>query len=279
MAASSGRRSHDGAAGGQSKQQSQQDSTAAQRRLRDWLLVALAAIAGYADALSYMALGQVFVANVTGSTVLLGLNLAQEHGYFALRASVALGGFLLGVSVAALIVDRRIGKEVWSGSITMMLVVELGALLIFSALGLGLGMGQAHGPIYALIVLLSCAMGIQSVAVRSLGVADITTTYITGTWVGLMAGVTRHLRSEVEIHERERAPRRLASLYPQERDARLLLVYIVAAALCALLINLGSRLTLIPLTPAMATIVVIALRGFRHPARKQSRPHRQRPLE
>ncbi len=263
---------HDGAAAAhaQHAEQPEQDTTAAeQKALRDWLLAALAAVAGYADALSYVALGQIFVANITGSTVLLGLNLAQGHDYFALRAYAALGGFLVGVSVAALIVDRRIGDEVWPRAVTVALAVELGALVIFSAVGLTLGTGQAHGPVYALIALLACAMGLQSVAVRSLGVADITTTYITGTWVGLMAGVARRLRAEVDAHEGKRAPRRLASLYPQKRDARLLLVYIVAAALCGLLINLGARLTLLPLSPALALVVVIALRGFRHPARRQ----------
>ena len=34
-------------------------------------------------------------------------------------------------------------------------------------------------------------MGIQGAAVRALGVSDISTTYITGTWTGLISGLVR----------------------------------------------------------------------------------------
>jgi uncharacterized membrane protein YoaK (UPF0700 family) len=37
-------------------------------------------------------------------------------------------------------------------------------------------------------------MGLQSVAVRALGVAGVTTTYITGTWMSTVSGLTLRLR-------------------------------------------------------------------------------------
>jgi hypothetical protein len=81
----------------------------------------------------------------------------------------------------------------------------------------------------------------------------------------MIAGLARRLRAEVETRE-ERRPPPLGSLYPQERDARLLLVYIVAAVLCGLLVNagadIGTRVGLIPLAPALALVVAIAARGF-----------------
>lgn len=234
----------------------------AQRRLRDRLLFAVAGIAGYIDALSFIALGQIFVANITGTTVLLGLALARQSPLFALRACASLAGFLLGVSIAALVIRPRMSNAIWPRSVTVALSVEIVLLVILSTLGLALGLGPERAPIYILIALAACAMGVQSVAVRTLGVADITTTYITGTWVALLAGLTRRLRAEVETTE-ERPT--LASLYPQERDARLLLVYMLAAALCGLLANVSARLALIPLAPALALVVVIAARGFRMP--------------
>ena len=264
MASSDSKRPNTPAAAPQSSHTRQkQDSIAAtQKRLRDRLLIALAGIAGYIDALSYVALGHIFVANITGTTVLLGVNLAQGHAPFAMRAYMSLGGFLVGVSGAALLIGRRMSREVWPRSVTATLAVEVGVLLIFSAMGLTLGMGRT---VYVLIGLAACAMGLQSVAVRTLGVADVTTTYITGTWVGLLAGVTRRLRVEVETSDKRRPPH-LASLYPQERDARLLLVYILAAALCGALTNIGGvapRIAVIPLAPALAATVLIAARGFR----------------
>ncbi len=45
--------------------------------------------------------------------------------------------------------------------------------------------------VYPLIVLSALAMGVQSAAVRRLAVADVSTTYITGTLTGLTARMVR----------------------------------------------------------------------------------------
>ena len=45
--------------------------------------------------------------------------------------------------------------------------------------------------VYPLIVLSALAMGVQSAAVRRLAVADVATTYITGTLTGLTARMVR----------------------------------------------------------------------------------------
>lgn len=243
--------------------QPEQDSIlATQRRLRDRLLIALAAVAGYADAISYVALGQVFTANMTGSTVLLGLNLAQGNGLFALRAGVSIASFLAGVSIGAALVRQHVSGTVWPRYVTRALAVEVGFLALFTVVGVTAGTSDTHGIVYLLIGLAACAMGLQSIAVRSLGVVDITTTYITGTWVGLLAGLTRYLGAEVEA-ERKRRPPVFSSLHPQARDARMLLTYLVAAAVCGLLVTANMRLALIPLAPALAVAVAIAARGFR----------------
>ena len=53
------------------------------------------------DALSYLALGRVFTANMTGNTVLLGVALVQGEADAAGRAGLALGGFLAGGAIGA----------------------------------------------------------------------------------------------------------------------------------------------------------------------------------
>lgn len=244
----------------------EQGSMLAAWRLRDWLLMALAAIAGYTDAISYVALGQIFTANMTGSTVLLGLNLAQGNIRFAARAGTAMAGFFVGVTIGAAMIKRRDSdNDMWPRSVTWALAAEVALLALFSALGILVGTANAHGIVYTLIGLAACAMGIQSIAVRSLGVVDITTTYITGTWVGMLAGLTRHLRADVEAERRHR-PLLHSSLYPQARDAWLLLVYIAAAAICGVLVTAGTRAAFIPLAPALAITVAVAARRFRQPA-------------
>jgi uncharacterized membrane protein YoaK (UPF0700 family) len=253
-----------------------QEQTQAQRRLRDRLLLLLAAVAGYTDAISYVALGQVFAANMTGSTVLLGISLAQRDWTFAARAGVALGGFLVGVVIGAVLTGRRQPGETWPRAVTLALGVEAFILAVFSTLGALLGTHDQHGSVYLLIGLAACAMGIQSAAARALGVLDISTTYLTGTWVGLMAGLARRLRAEVAAEVAEvtsDAPSEqtrdtpMPSIDPQRRDAFLLVVYFVAALLAGLLLatatDTGVRAGLIPLAPVVIIVVLIALRSFR----------------
>lgn len=61
------------------------------------MLLALAFVAGYIDAVSYLGLNRVFTAN--GNTVLLGIAVAQLDGEAATRSSLALAGFLVGAAI------------------------------------------------------------------------------------------------------------------------------------------------------------------------------------
>src|SRR3712207_7363631 len=71
---------------------------------RDAMLVMLALAAGCVDAAGYSGLGQIFVANMTGNTVLLGLAIGQAEAQTALRAVVDLAGFVVGAAAGAAIV-------------------------------------------------------------------------------------------------------------------------------------------------------------------------------
>src|SRR3954447_5321204 len=53
-------------------------------------------VTGLVDAVSYLALGHVFVANMTGNVVFLGFALAGAPGLSASAALAALGAFLIG---------------------------------------------------------------------------------------------------------------------------------------------------------------------------------------
>src|SRR5712691_993515 len=69
---------------------------------RDPMLLALTWAAGSVDAISYLGLGHVFTAMMTGNTVLLGLALAQGEVWAVLRSIIALVGFAAGAAVSAL---------------------------------------------------------------------------------------------------------------------------------------------------------------------------------
>lgn len=161
--------------------------------VRDALVVLLAAVSGYVDVVSYLGLGRVFTSNMTGNTVLLGLAVGQERGLAALRSGVALAGFLGGVAVAAAIVRRDDDREVWPAAVTVACAVECAVLLALAVWGARAGNVGDRWPVYPLIALSAVAMGIQSAAVRALGVSGVTTTYITGTWTSLIGGTARRL--------------------------------------------------------------------------------------
>src|SRR6516165_10236850 len=60
------------------------------------LLVGMTLVTGLVDAFSYLVLGHVFVANMTGNVVFLAFALAGEPGFSILASLVALGAFVLG---------------------------------------------------------------------------------------------------------------------------------------------------------------------------------------
>src|SRR5437588_1898837 len=59
-------------------------------------LLALTAVTGLVDAASYLGLGHVFTANMTGNVVFLSFALAGAPGLSIPRCSAALAGFYLG---------------------------------------------------------------------------------------------------------------------------------------------------------------------------------------
>lgn len=173
--------------------------------VRNALLVALTLTSGYVDAVSYLGLGAVFTSNMTGNTVLLGLALAQSRGLEAQRSGVALLGFVVGVAIGAPIV-RRAGKDEWPRAVTVAFVIEFVVLLALAIWGALLGRGPVGLAVYPLIALAAIAMGLQSVAVRELGVPGVVTTYITGTWVSFIAEVVALLTPPYgRVSQRQRA--------------------------------------------------------------------------
>ena len=156
------------------------------------MLLALTWAAGSVDAISYFGLGHVFTAMMTGNTVLLGLALAQGEIQAALRSILALSGFSTGVFVGALIVERESQPLDWPAVVTKAIALEASLLAVFAGIFFLTG---GAGATNFLIFLLAVAMGIQSAAVRRLGVPGIATTYITGTLTSLMVDLLGWLRS------------------------------------------------------------------------------------
>src|SRR5437870_3704538 len=63
------------------------------------VLLAMTAVTGLVDAVSYLALGHVFTANMTGNVVLLGFAVAGAPGLSAARSAAAIVAFLIGAVI------------------------------------------------------------------------------------------------------------------------------------------------------------------------------------
>ena len=160
----------------------------ADRRWLEWSLPALAWVGGSLDAISYLALGHVFTANMTGNTVLLAMAVGAGNMQRALRSLLAVVGFVLGVAVGTGLLRRR--GTGWSPQVNRVLLLEaalLGVALVAFAWNrhTALPSPWTHG----LIVLFGMAMGMQSAAVRQVHLAGVWTTFITGTLTEWVAGL------------------------------------------------------------------------------------------
>jgi uncharacterized membrane protein YoaK (UPF0700 family) len=146
------------------------------------LLLVLTAEAGVVDAASYLKLGHVFVANMTGNVVFLGFAIAGASGVSALASLAALGSFVIGAMaggrLGASFADAR-ADMLTSGTATQLVLVAAAAIVAAVA--------GVHGSAsrYPLILLLAGAMGIQTATARRLGVRDLPTTVLTQTLAGL----------------------------------------------------------------------------------------------
>ena len=149
------------------------------------LLVALTAVTGLVDAFSYLVLGHVFVANMTGNVVFLAFALAGVGGFSALASIVAIVCFAAG-ALAAGRLGRHLAerRERLLGVTAAIQAVLLVTAVIMAALT---APPVPAGLRYTLIVVLAASMGVQNATARKLAVPDLTTTVLTLTITGVAA--------------------------------------------------------------------------------------------
>jgi uncharacterized membrane protein YoaK (UPF0700 family) len=147
------------------------------------LLIALTVVTGVVDALAYLRLGHVFVANMTGNVVFLGFAAGGAGGLSVWGSLLALACFLPG-GIAAGRLASRLGDD-RRRQLFAAATVELALCLIAVAVAAVAGRDLGSASRYALIALLALAMGVQNATARRLAVADLTTTVLTLTLTGI----------------------------------------------------------------------------------------------
>lgn len=150
------------------------------------LLLVLTVVTGLVDAVSYLALGHVFVANMTGNIVFLGFAVAGAPDFSIPPSLVAIAAFLAGALVGGRLASSMTQQR--HRFLAIAILVKLG--LVGAALVAASTLVDGNLLQYGLIALLALAMGLQNAAARALAVPDLTTTVLTLTLTGLAADST-----------------------------------------------------------------------------------------
>ena len=149
-------------------------------------LIALTFSTGLIDAVSFISLGHVFTANMTGNVVLLGFAVGGATGLSAARSGASLLAFMAGALFGGMINVRHSG---WTQMRLLKRAIVIEAALLLMAAGFAASAGtKSEIPpslAYGLIVLMALAMGVRSAVVRKLAVPDLTTTVLTLTVTGI----------------------------------------------------------------------------------------------
>jgi uncharacterized membrane protein YoaK (UPF0700 family) len=151
------------------------------------LLIGLTIVTGLVDAVSFLSLGHVFVANMTGNVVFLGFGLASVGGISAVASLVAILAFVLGAAAGGRWRVRRVPHR---GRLLAAAATAQAVLVVVSAVVASTAGVNGSATRLLLIALLATAMGGQNAVARRLAVPDLTTTVLTLTVTGLVADAT-----------------------------------------------------------------------------------------
>jgi len=144
-------------------------------------LYGLTFVTGLIDAVSYLGLGRVFTANMTGNVVFVGFALGGADDVSIVRPSISLAAFAAGSVVGGRMVnfrDRPGAQHLLRAMSIEIALIAAAALATFTMEFTGLSL---------VIVLTAMAMGLRNAVVRKLAVPDFTTTVLTMALTGVAA--------------------------------------------------------------------------------------------
>src|SRR5713226_7282860 len=144
-----------------------------------YALLVLTAVTGLVDAVSFLSLGHVFTANMTGNIVLLAFATAHVSGLLAFLVGAILGGRAMA--------RANPDSQIRFAAQAFLLEVAFLFAASFCAIGYRGDLLEDSFKPFALIALTALAMGTRNAAVRKLAIPDLTTTVLTLTITGIGA--------------------------------------------------------------------------------------------
>ncbi|WP_406813138.1 YoaK family protein [Mycobacterium sp. M23085] len=151
-----------------------------------WTVAALLLLTfatGLADSISILALGHVFVANMTGNVIFLGFWLAPSTTIDLTAVAVALPTFVCTTIVSGRLA-RHFGERTrpWISTVLMTEIVLLVALSVLAGAGV---LRYQGNPKLVMIGILAVTFGLQHSSARQFGIRELSTTVLTSTIVSL----------------------------------------------------------------------------------------------
>jgi uncharacterized membrane protein YoaK (UPF0700 family) len=211
----------------------------------------LTVTAGAVDAISFLALGQVFTALATGNLLFLAFALGGQGAVPVERPAIALAAFIVGVIMGSALLTA-LGRHRW---FPIALAVEAVLVAVAGLVAWGVDAGGAMGVSNLLVIaVVAVAMGLRSIAALRAGIPGMPTQMIQGSLVAVLDAV---------VSGRGAAGRR-----PKPEGAKLSLTRhattiggtLVGAVLGALLVDAGAGLALLAVAAAvLVTAGVYAL--------------------
>jgi uncharacterized membrane protein YoaK (UPF0700 family) len=201
------------------------------------VLLVLTFTTGLVDAVSFLGLGRVFTANMTGNVAFLSFGIAGAGGLSVVAPLVSVCAFVVGARTGGVLAAKLAGR--YPDYVARALAIEiclLGAAAILVAV---IDIRLDHVSAYTVIATLALAMGMRTATTRQLNVPDLLTTILTRTLTGLVAD------GPLLGPSRQRSIRRTA----------VVLAFAMGALAGALLVN-----TSIVLPLALASALALAVR-------------------
>src|SRR5882672_6497667 len=172
-----------------------------------YALLGMTVVTGMVDAVSFLSLGHVFTANMTGNIVFLAFAAAHVPGLSIARSLSALLAFLVGAILGGRVMARaNPDSQIRFAAQAFLVEVALLFAASFCAVGYRASLLEHSFQPFALIALTALPMGTRNAAVRTLAIPDLTTTVLTLTITGIGAD------SSLANGNNPRLARRVASL-------------------------------------------------------------------
>jgi uncharacterized membrane protein YoaK (UPF0700 family) len=217
------------------------------------IAIALTFGSGAADVASFTRLGDVFTSVMTGNIVLWGLAAARGSLTLFNHTAVAIAGYIAGVAAGTWIAhgfqaadpgEDENQAATLPGHVVRPLLAELALLAVFAAGWEVSGASPAGWVQYCLLAALAAGMGVQSSAVKDMGLAEVSTTYLTGTLTGLVSSLARPGQATSQ----------------RTRRVGVLIGLVAGASLCGLLVATAASAVPALLLGALVATLVLAWR-------------------